>query len=215
MSKHYLTGTHVTDTYVAFFGEESIFSNFYRCPNGVIYGDFQYTTSEHAFMAAKASYFGDQNILEQIRSASTNGTSALVAKRLGREISNFDIDEWNRVKISIMYAILFSKFSRDPNLSYDLLCMYAEGSRKFVEASPYDTEWGCGLSLTSSDLGRRSSHRGRNLMGRLLDEIAEQLCGITITKEPRTRRIRRLPYSGTTAISNKELQEFIESAKSS
>ncbi|AYJ73253.1 hypothetical protein HOU41_gp091 [Proteus phage Stubb] len=172
MSKHYLTGTHVTDTYVAFFGEESIFSNFHFCKRGVEYLGDTYPSSEHAYVSAKALYFGDMTTHTKVMGASTALHPAEI-KKLGRVIGGFDKESWDNVKYGIMKDILISKFTRDQDLQDELLSL--SRSRLFVEANPFDSEWGCGLSLGSADLGTPSKHKGRNLLGRLLNSVALSL----------------------------------------
>lgn len=172
MSKHYPTGTHIADTYVAFFGEDSIFSNFHFCKCGVEYLGDTYPSSEHAYISAKALYFGDMPTHTKVLGASTTLHPAEI-KKLGRTIEGFDEESWDNVKYGIMKDILISKFTRDQNLQDELLAL--SRSRRFVEASPFDSEWGCGLSLDSADLGTPSKHKGRNLLGRLLDSVALSL----------------------------------------
>ena len=79
------TNLKVYDKHVAFWG--SAFSNFYPC--SFTEGGKVWKNSEQCFMAKKAEYFKDMEILEEILKAETPEK----AKKLGRKVKNFDAEK--------------------------------------------------------------------------------------------------------------------------
>lgn len=107
------------------------FSNFYGCKiedkNGT-----KYSSSEQYFMAEKARRFDDFETLEKILESDTPSE----AKKLGRQVKNFDVDMWDKLRYSIMLDICHLKFSQNKQLG-DIL--RSTGGAKIAEASPRDT----------------------------------------------------------------------------
>ncbi len=62
-------------------------------------------------------------------------------KRLGRQVQNYDQDEWTAVGDDYMFEGIKAKFSQNSELRRQLLltCGWT-----LVEASPRDTKWGIG-----------------------------------------------------------------------
>ena len=121
------------------------FSNFYPAAfkvNGV-----WYSTSEHYYQAMK---FLDPKWHEHIRSQPTPRLAANEGRRTDLPIR----EDWEDVKINIMYDALVYKFTSRPDLRALLL---STGEANIIEDSPYDYIWGCGKDGT-----------GKNHLGRLL-----------------------------------------------
>lgn len=130
-------------------GEWGGLSNFEPSPIEV--DGREYATVEHYFQACKAV---DDAGHETVRLAS----SPMEAKRLGRRIRLRP--DWEKVKVEVMRAGLRAKFTQHPHLRELLL---STGERVIHEDAPNDPEWGW------------VDGRGRDLLGKLLREVREEL----------------------------------------
>lgn len=130
----------------------SFLSNFYTAY--VVWEGIKYTTSEHAYQAAKTlnlelrkNVFGDMN------------SSPAVAKRAGRKIELRS--DWESVKIDVMREIVRIKFRTHPKLAEKLL---ATGDEELVEGNTWgDRFWG------------QVDGVGENWLGKILMEVREEL----------------------------------------
>lgn len=161
-----------SQTHIYFYG--GLFSNFSTCHNGCairIAGDMiAFKTSEHAFMASKAVEFNDLKALQRIINADYAG----YAKKIGRQVKGFDPVHWDSVRYERMRQCLLAKYSQNELHQQALL---ASGDKILVEASPTDRIWGVGLGLNNRDLYDESKWKGKNLLGKCLMEVREQLKG--------------------------------------
>ena len=154
----------ITDKYVFFWNGE--LSNWYG--SGLIYESLAFYNSEQAFMWKKAIFFGDSATAVKI----TNTSSPAMAKRLGRQVKNFDVQKWSEVSYQVMVDVNFAKYSQKPLLK-DLLL--STGDKIIVEVSPYDKIWGIGLHWEDDDVLDESKWKGQNLLGKALMEVRKQL----------------------------------------
>ncbi|GAB2847437.1 NADAR family protein [Hymenobacter ruber] len=127
-----------------------------------------YRSTEHWMMAEKARLFDDDNILAQILAAK----SPAEAKKLGREIQNFEPEIWEARKVEIVIAGNLHKFGQHQNLAKFLL---STNDRVLVEASPVDTIWGIGLAADSADVVNPGRWLGPNLLGFALMTVRDEL----------------------------------------
>ena len=127
-----------------------------------------YRSTEHWMMAEKARLFGDEKILAEILAAK----SPAEAKKLGREIQDFEPETWEAHKVEIVLAGNLHKFGQHPNLARFLL---STNDRVLVEASPVDTIWGIGLSADAPDAENPARWQGPNLLEFALMEVRDQL----------------------------------------
>ena len=156
----------VYENHVAFWGSE--FSNFYKC--NFTYLGIKFSSSEQAFMYEKALYFKDKEIAEQILKAKTPKE----AKKLGRQVHNFNSDEWSDACGDIMYNVVLAKFCQNEYLARlitrrDLL------DKTFVEGSPTDCIWGCGIRWNDPKIDDESNWNGTNLLGKVLNRVRNYL----------------------------------------
>lgn len=140
------------------------FSNWY--PARIEYKGHEFKTTEHAFMWEKANFFNDELTASNI----LRTTSPADAKKLGREVKNFNSDEWSKVSFDIMVNINIAKFEQHLDLQ-KILCR----NDNFVEASPYDVIWGIGLGLGDPDINDESKWRGQNLLGKALMQVKKEI----------------------------------------
>ena len=160
----------VTDKHVLFWGEE--FSNFHPAPihyeeNGIKYF---FPTSEHMFMWQKARHFKD----EISANAILNVEHPRDAKKIGRKVSNFDKDEWAKVRYEKMLRAVTLKFIQNEDLREFLLSKRFDG-KHFVEASPFDEIWGIGYDENHVFADDETKWKGLNLLGKCLDEVRDNL----------------------------------------
>lgn len=132
-----------------FTDQYSFLSNFEPCK--VVYEGVMYPTVEHAYQAAKTL---DPTERDLIRRCVFPGQ----AKRFGKKITVRD--DWEKIKVDVMYRLLIQKFSREP--FYDKLL--ATDDLYIEETNTWGDEfWGvCG-------------GKGQNVLGNILMEIRQWL----------------------------------------
>lgn len=127
-----------------------------------------YQTAEHWMMAQKARLFADEETLKKILVAKTPAE----AKKLGREVRNFDPVLWDENKYEYVKQGNIYKFSQHPDLKEYLL---NTGDRVLVEASPVDRIWGIGMAKDNPDIANPHRWKGENLLGFALMETRDAL----------------------------------------
>lgn len=85
-----------------FIGNYAFLSNFFPCE--IIFEDFWYSTTEHAYVAAKTT---NNNIRANISSIATPAA----AKRFGRSLKVRD--DWDLIKLRVMTELIHLKFQQD------------------------------------------------------------------------------------------------------
>ena len=127
-----------------------------------------YNCAEQFMMAQKAIMFKDWESLDKIMQ--TNDPS--IQKKLGRQVKNFNLQEWESSAQSIVYLGNMLKFKQNEPLLNELL--KTEGTT-LVEASPYDKIWGIGLAENDSRALSRDTWLGKNLLGQILTKVRESI----------------------------------------
>lgn len=146
----------------------SCLSQWYPAPFTV--DGVRYATAEHYMMAGKARLFGDAEAEERVLAADDPGK----AKGAGRKVRGFDETTWAARRFDLVVAANLAKFGQHAPLGAFLL---GTGSRVLVEASPYDTVWGIGLSADQPEAARPSQWKGLNLLGFALMDVRDRLRG--------------------------------------
>ncbi|MBA4109208.1 MAG: DUF1768 domain-containing protein [Leptothrix sp. (in: Bacteria)] len=131
-------------------------------------GEITYLTAEHYMMAEKARLFDDQETWNQIIAAK----SPALAKKLGREIRNFDDRLWDARRFDAVVEGNLAKFSQNASLQDFLL---KTEDRVLVEASPVDKVWGIGMAEDHPQIENPAMWQGLNLLGFALMEVRRQL----------------------------------------
>jgi len=155
----------ITNEYVFFWGSE--FSNWFSCE--FQYKDQVFTNSEQAFMWEKAMFFGDEDIAAKILKFNSNPRKS---KELGRQVKNFNADQWMTQGYHVMIDVNLAKFEQNPCLKEILL---STGNKTIVEASPYDSLWGIGMMWDNEDCLDESKWKGLNLLGKALMDVRKML----------------------------------------
>lgn len=127
----------------------SFLSNFF-CAEILYEGEY-WRTVEHAFQGAKTSHPVDKT---RIRIADTPG----YAKKLGRQV---DLrEDWEEVKLEIMFELVSAKFESHQNLMQRLL---DTGDAELIEGNYWhDNFWG------DCSCKRCENIKGENVLGQIL-----------------------------------------------
>ena len=153
-----------TDTHLYFL--RGVLSNFEKCY--IKYKGHLFATTEQAFMWEKAVFFNDHESASKI----LKEENPAKAKKLGREVKNFDDSKWSKVCYEIMYLINYEKYFQNTRLKNILL---NTGDKILVEANPRDTRWAIGLSAEDDRVLDESQWQGENLLGKVLMELRKDL----------------------------------------
>ena len=147
----------------AFFGELSLFSNFY--PANFTVDGVSYNCSEQFIQNQKALLFNDLDTSDRIMISTTQ----LECKDLGKSVKGFKEEIWREQAESLCYPGLLAKFRSNNYLREMLL---STGRSKIVEAT-YDTMWGTGVPLQSRDCLEKKHWKSNGLLGKILMRIRD------------------------------------------
>lgn len=139
--------------------EYGCFSNF--APYPIQLDGKLWPTSEHYFQAQK---FQEEEHQERIRQTK----SPMIAARLGRDRKKPLRPDWEAVKDDVMRQVVRAKFRQHEAIRQILL---STGDATLVEHTANDRYWGDGGDGT-----------GKNMLGRILMEVREELQGDTNNK---------------------------------
>ena len=140
------------------------FSNWH--PSFFTVDSIRYNCGEQYMMHQKAVFFQDTETADKIMQ--TN--SPKEQKALGRKDKNFNKEKWNSVCHELVKKGLREKFKQN-KIFRDELLQYKD--HQIVEASPYDRIWGIGYS--ASEAIANINNWGKNLLGKILTELANEL----------------------------------------
>lgn len=129
-----------------------------------------YNCCEQYMMAKKARTFGDFLIATQVMDTPMPREQ----KALGRSVKNFNPDVWNAVARDVVFRANMAKFTQHNDLELQL---FETRHTLLVEASPYDTVWGIGLSETDAVRVGVTHWRGTNWLGQVITEVRESIFG--------------------------------------
>jgi len=132
-----------------FRGKYSFLSNFYEAP--VTYNGLRFGNNEAAFQSQKVLSLGEQRDFTHL--------SPVKAKQKGRKVSLRE--DWEDVKVNIMYEICLAKFTQNPELKEQLLLTYPQ---ELEEGNTWgDRYWGT------------VNGKGENNLGKILMRVREEL----------------------------------------
>lgn len=157
----------ITATHLFFYKTKESYSNFYK--TSFSYKGHTFETSEQAFMWCKAIHFNDMNTANALLEM---GDDPMGAKMLGRMVQGYDEYTWDSVREQYMYEVCLEKYKQNADIRQQIL---DTGDLHLVEASPTDKIWGIGLDEKSPDIYIESKWKGRNLLGKVLMQVREQI----------------------------------------
>lgn len=144
---------HSEEKICGFFGKYRFLSNFWECANGVDFAGEYFHTSEAAYQAAKFP-------IKKMHEISL--LSAEESKKYSRQnLMKYSVQQWDKIKVKIMFSIVLNKFSVNEDLREKLL----DTGSKYLEETNYwgDQFWGV------------CNGNGRNMLGQILMEVREVL----------------------------------------
>lgn len=153
---------------------KTCFSQWWLCD--FVVDGIEYKSAEHWMMAEKARLFNDDEILTKIIDCRTPAE----AKKLGRQVKDFDVEIWKENCFEIVVNGNFYKFSQNQQLKQFLL---NTKERVIVEASPVDAIWGIGLAIDNPNTEIPEKWEGTNLLGFALMEVRDRLNKILREKQ--------------------------------
>ena len=145
---------------------KACFSQWWDCAFTV--DGVEYHTAEQYMMAQKAVLFSDEKVRQEIMEAD----HPKQYKALGRKISGFKQDIWDKNCCDIVIKGNLAKFSQNESMKSFLL---NTKDRVLVEASPYDRIWGIGMSKDDKDIENPLLWKGTNFLGFCLMEVRDRL----------------------------------------
>lgn len=132
-----------------FFGNYRWLSNFHLCL--IQFDGIVYPATENAYMAAKCKMQTQRVIFESV--------APKVAKAEGMKVVLRE--DWEQVKLDIMYQLNLQKFSNDPHLR---ACLLATGDAYIEETNWWgDKFWGV------------CKNEGRNELGKIIMRVRKEL----------------------------------------
>lgn len=178
--------------YTYFFHLTSPFSNFH--PAKFEYKGLTFISNEQFMMYSKAKNFNDEVSAERILDLNQDPLAKkfledelsredivkdkvlsdqwnklmMKVKKLGRDVQNYDEAYWESRRYKIVLFGVRLKFTQNPKLK-DILM--ATGDSKMIETNPYDKVWAAGLSEYDCKRISEDKWPGRNLLGKIFDEL--------------------------------------------
>jgi len=137
-------------------------------PRAFVIDGVRYASAEHYMMAAKARVFADEDAFARVLESKTPED----AKKIGREVRNYDNLTWEKARFVAVVEGNVAKFGQHADLRDFLL---KTDDCVLVEASPRDRIWGIGMGGSNPDARDPRKWRGRNLLGFALMEARERL----------------------------------------
>jgi ribA/ribD-fused uncharacterized protein len=145
---------------------KTCFSQWWK--SSFIVEQIEYKTAEHWMMAKKAILFNDNETFDKIIECKTPAE----AKKLGREVKNYNDSIWLENRFEIVKNGNLNKFSQNKDLLQFLL---NTKEQVIVEASPVDPIWGIGMASDHKDIKNPEKWKGLNLLGFALMEVRDEL----------------------------------------
>lgn len=156
-----------TNTHIYFWG--TFLSNWIPSDLSIKFDNRIFTNSEQLFMYIKAMTFQDIETADRIVK---EGVIPKSAKDLGRQVKNFDGEQWEILRGDAMYKAIKAKFLSDEKLKEKLLNTYP---KILVEGTPMDPVWGVMVHWKDDKILDEKNWRGQNLLGKVLMKVRQDL----------------------------------------
>lgn len=153
--------------FIFFWGNNSPFSNWH--PSVFVHNGIKFNRGEQYMMYSKAMLFGDVETAQKILESNDPG----IQKKLGRQVKDYNEDIWAEKRVDIMVSGLIEKFKQNPEM---LKVLLDTGDDEIVEASPFDTVWGIGLTAKDPRSKNKEQWLGQNLLGITLMKVRDEIC---------------------------------------
>lgn len=156
------------DKYTFFWSNGSIYSNWHLAP--ITIDGITYNCCEQYMMAKKAKLFGDMVTWQSVMETPLPREQ----KALGRQVKNFNPDIWAVIARDVVFRANMAKFTQHNELES---AIFETRHTLLVEASPYDTVWGIGMSEEDAIRVGVAHWRGTNWLGQVITEVRESIFG--------------------------------------
>lgn len=153
--------TRVEGKRIGYMSEESYLSNFFICP--VTVDGYTFSSAEHAIQYKRSLVGKREDIGIQIKQTLRSAD----VKMLGEKVDYNK--KWDNTKIGLIRGIVKQKFIENNTLKIKLLAT----AGYTLEEATFDRYWGTGVPVYSKEF-RKGKHTGKNIMGRLLEEIRDE-----------------------------------------
>ena len=151
---------HETDPY-------GCFSNWY--PAEFDYAGQHFLNSEQFMMFHKVMMFHKYDLACQIMETDDPAKCKKIA---GQKFQEFDSELWEKTCYRVVKRGVKAKFVQNEDI---LKVLLDTGNALLAECSPFDRKWGIGIGLSNPDHLIIAKWKGRNLLGRVLMEVREEL----------------------------------------
>ena len=166
------------EEFIFYFGMESPFSHWYKC-NFVVDSRI-FCCVEQYLMYKKAVLFSDSVIAGKI----LRSTDPKRHHHLGKQVHGFNKLLWQKHCKKYAFDGNYAKFTQQARL---LKLLQDTSGKSLAEASPYDRNWGVGLSMMNPKIYERKNWRGKNWAGEALESVRKN-----IIKQSKSQRIYSL-----------------------
>ena len=158
--------TPMIDTVAAYYSAHSPLSNHYLSTFKV--NGERFNCGEQFIITQKARCFNDQEIVTAV----SKETNPVKQKALGKSIKNYNHEQWKAKAAEMITPGLVQKFMQCEEAKCKLL---KTEQRKIIEANQYDSFLGAGLALHDANIWKPETHKGKNLMGTILEKVRETI----------------------------------------
>jgi ribA/ribD-fused uncharacterized protein len=156
----------VSESFVMFWKPPNTFGQWTLSPFEI--DGIKYNCAEQYMMSEKARLFNDASVERAILAT----PSPREQQKLGKRVSGFVNDVWEKERCEIVFRGNIAKFSQNADLLKQLL---ETEERSMVEASPIDRIWGIGLAADDERAYDPIRWRGQNLLGNVLTRVRAHL----------------------------------------
>lgn len=152
--------------------EYGCFSNWFKAK--FEYAGKTFSSVEQYMMYHKVQMFREYDLADKIMC--TDDPAAI--KKLGRtHIAAFNAALWDNTCYAILKRGIRAKFMQN----YDILkILLSTNNHILAEASAKDVKWGIGVAIDDADRYNIQAWRGKNLLGRILMEVRDELKSVTL-----------------------------------
>src|SRR5215471_17979641 len=154
------------EQFIFYFGADSVFSHWYKCR--FIIDEQIFCCAEQYIMYKKALLFNDAATANKILRSSDPKRH----RYLGKQVKGFNKMLWQQSCRQYAFEANLAKFAQNENLRRAL--SDTQG-KTLAEASPYDRNWGIGLSISNPKNQDRRNWRGKNWAGEVLELVRKNI----------------------------------------
>ena len=165
-----MRSTSMNNGIIGFFHENEkygCFSNWY--PARFKYAGKVFANAEQFMMYHKVLMFRKYDLADQIMKTSD---PAMCKKIAGQKFPEFNSSLWEKTCKTIVKRGVKAKFAQNNDI---LRILLETGNALLAECSPFDKKWGIGIDINDPDRLIVAKWKGKNLLGRVLMEVREEL----------------------------------------